>query len=487
MHVLAKLFSVVAAAAAGIAAATASAEPIAFTGATIIDATGRAPIEDGVLVVEDGRIVAVGNRRTTRIPAGAKIIRKQGKYILPGLMDANVHLWSWIQAPLLLHFEGRYEEGILEAAQLKLKYGITSVFDTWGPRGPLVNVRDRIRSGQAVGSRIFVGGNIIGFDGPFSEDFAPSGWSRRVPPLDKATIDRINAIWTQGVSGDELMTRTADEVGAAVGRYIAAGKVDFIKYASSGQRDTRFIVFSPAAQAAIVAAGHKAGLTVQAHSTTVESLRMAFDAGVDILTHCNHTSDHPIPEDLAARIATARRDCSAMIQTRAGLAAFKGASTLDFDVADRNNTNLIAHGVKMMAATDGQPPTPSLQGGAPPEFFADWRHGMTWYLSSAVAHGMTPMQALMAATRNVAEGYGRKDLGTLEAGKLADLLILNADPLADARNYEDIDTVVLGGRIVDRQALPTKSIFEEGLGVLRQDARREAALKAPATAPKPSH
>ena len=96
------------------------------------------------------------------IPADARQINAAGKYIIPGLMDANVHLILGSSIEFIVRHEGRYEDLIEEAAQVTLKNGLTTVFDSWGPLQPLLNVRDRIKRGEAVGSRMFVAGNIVG-------------------------------------------------------------------------------------------------------------------------------------------------------------------------------------------------------------------------------------------------------------------------------------------------------------------------------------
>src|SRR5262249_26097860 len=148
-----------------------SAETIAITGATLIDGTGAAAIPDAVIVIDGNKITAVGPRASVRVPAGARQIDAAGKYVIPGLMDANVHLVLGSAIEFIVRYEGRYEDLIEEAAQVTLKNGLTTVFDSWGPLQPLLNVRDRIKRGEAVGSRMFVAGNIVGFSGPFGRDF----------------------------------------------------------------------------------------------------------------------------------------------------------------------------------------------------------------------------------------------------------------------------------------------------------------------------
>jgi cytosine/adenosine deaminase-related metal-dependent hydrolase len=133
-------------------------------------------------------------RADVRIPAGAKRLDGTGKYVIPGLMDANVHLLLDVSPEYLLEANFRYEPQILEAAQIALKHGVTTVFDTWGPRAALVNVRDRINAGEALGSRILLTGNIIGFGGPVSSDFL--GDARKI--ISAGLADRIDHEWECG-------------------------------------------------------------------------------------------------------------------------------------------------------------------------------------------------------------------------------------------------------------------------------------------------
>ena len=138
---------------------------------TLIDGTGAAPVPDAVVVIEGAKIVAVGPKAKVNIPADARQINAAGKYIIPGLMDANVHLILGSSIEFIVRHEGRYEDLIEEAAQVTLKNGLTTVFDSWGPLQPLLNVRERIMRGETAGSRMFVAGNIVGLGGPFSRDF----------------------------------------------------------------------------------------------------------------------------------------------------------------------------------------------------------------------------------------------------------------------------------------------------------------------------
>src|ERR1700676_1223383 len=116
-----------------IGALPATAQMRAFTGATIIDGNGGKPIANGVIVIEGSKIKAVGPAARVSIPSGAERIDVSGKYIAPGLMDANVHLvpWpSWTYIEFLARYENNFQGITAEAAQIALKHGFTTVFDS---------------------------------------------------------------------------------------------------------------------------------------------------------------------------------------------------------------------------------------------------------------------------------------------------------------------------------------------------------------------
>ncbi len=453
-------------------AGAARAESIAFTGATLIDGNGGPVVANGTVVIDGDRIAAVGGA-DTRIPKGAKKIAVEGKYIIPGLMDANVHLLIDVRLENLVRYEGRYPELIVEAAQVTLKNGLTTVFDSWGPLAPLVEARRRIDAAEVPGSRIYFAGNIVGFGGPISKDFflAAAGVAS------KNLVDRINGIWEENV-GRRLMWLPAEQVGAEIRAYTAKG-VDFVKYGASGHTfgEMQFIMFSDAAQRAIVEESHRAGITVQTHSTSVESFRMAIDAGVDMMQHCEITGPTRLSAQDIQRLADKRVYCAVLAQTEHRLAWFRelGSDPLlgehfgtDYQVADQNIRAMIKAQAPIVLSTDAGLQHPDAA--SDPLFkrvFGDGKDILTrlgeghfTWLTAAEQKGMEPMAMLMAATRDIARAYKRDaDLGTVAPGKIADLVILDRNPLESAQNYRSIHQVVKSGRIVDRQALPTHPLL----------------------------
>ena len=450
----------------------AAAQTLAVTGATIIDPLADAPVPDGVVVMQDGRITAAGVAGAVDVPAGTPVIDASGKYVIPGLMDGNLHLFLNLDLETLIKYEGRYHEIVLEAAQLTLKTGQTTVFDTWGPLGALARARDIINAGEAPGSRIYFAGNIIGFDGPLSADFRAAAAAH----VSKSFVRRTNDAWVHG-TGRDLMWMTPDSVRAAIREYTGTG-VDFLKYGSSSHVEMYFISFSERVQRVIVEEGHRAGMTVQTHTTSVESLDMAIEAGVDIITHGDISGPVvPIPMETMRKLVERDIAVSVLPITQRRLEALQEHNpdwvlTPYMQIARENQARMIEAGVSMLLSTDAGIKHPVLLAESPTiaSDTVDQRvklgEGHFNAMAALEELGMAPMEILRSMTSNVARAYEMEDeIGSLQPGMIADLVILDANPLEAARNYRSIHAVIKDGRRVDIDALPVAPI----ISVLKPD------------------
>src|SRR5439155_18827214 len=268
------------------------------------------PITDAAIVISGSRITAVGSRSRVSIPSDANQMDVRGRWILPGLIDTNVHLSLYggqnDRYESLVRYQPRQDEIVLEAAQIDLSYGITTVRDSYGALVPLTKVRDRIARGEQVGARILAAGNILGWSGPYSFSFS------RVMGQLTLFQEQMNDYVAQG-GGEELMAMTPQELRKAIDAYIDK-RPDFLKYGGTGHfSEPRFIGFSPEAQKVIVDAGHARHLFVETHSTSVEGLRVSIAAGIDGIQHPEVLDGRELPGDLIASITDRGLVCSMLV------------------------------------------------------------------------------------------------------------------------------------------------------------------------------
>ena len=481
------------AAARGDAQRPAVAAPVlALVGGTVISGTGAAPIRDATMILDGRRIRAVGPRASTPVPAGARIVDLTGKYITPGLIDANVHLVLMITPEFYVKYEDRFADIAVQSAEVALKYGLTTVMDSWGPLDALLQARDRITRGDVVASRVLVAGNIVGLGGPFSPYFSGTydlhGTDLRYGGWVHPTIRRrINARWEAG-AGPELLAMTPEEAHTTLAAYLRRGP-DFLKVAVSahGIGPVEPLMFSTPVLTAIRRAAADAGRHFQTHTFTLESLREAIAVRPHLLQHPNvmsvlpHTplqrrmldsllgeirrlgiysaplmvpleSQQAVYENWSADDRRADPDLSAVIQSRQ-----PGMTREAFAAKRASLQTWIRAGVKFVIGTDQGPEASELG----PVVWGRMGRRHFEVMEGLQEAGMAPMDILVAATRHGAEAYGLADsLGTIAPGKVADLLVVDADPTADVANLRRISQVFKAGMSVNRAALPTVRVLQ---------------------------
>lgn len=438
-------------------------------GGTLIDGTGAKPLEDSLIHVADGRLSAVGRRADFTTPPASTVIDATGRHVLPGFLNGNVHLLDGIMmmgkggAEYLARFEGRLHEVIEEAAQIALKGGCTTVFDTWNALMPVLKGRDRIASGKVQGARIFAAGNIIGMGGPFSADFMMQ--ARAV--ISASFADRMDRLFDAGV-GRMLSTLSPAEVRPLVRDYLAHG-VDMLKVAVSDHLvgllgwQSPYLTFSERVLRVIVEETRRAGVPLLTHTLSVESLNLAVEFAADVMIHATHTSLHPIPEDLLERIVAGpgwseiqpvphAYQCH-LERVNHAWAGYGGGAHGD------NIARMIRAGAKIILGTDAGCTDPDLLHDLPPEELVDrpWTLGndhLVW-MKAMTEKGMRPMSAIEACTLNVARAYHKDaDYGSIEVGKVADLLVVDGDPLRDLGCAGRLVHVIKDGVPVDFARLP---------------------------------
>jgi imidazolonepropionase-like amidohydrolase/cyclophilin family peptidyl-prolyl cis-trans isomerase len=486
---------------------TARAQEIAIAGATLIDGNGGPVLPDAVVLISGQRIAATGPRSSVHIPAGAKVIDAGGRYVVPGFIDTNVHLslygGSRDRYETLAKYNARQDEIVLEAAQLQLRYGVTTVRDSYGVLVPLTRVRDAIARGDAIGARILAAGNIVVWGGPYSISFSLT------PQKDLTRFQQeMNDAVSQG-AGETLADMTPDELRVAINKYLDKGP-DFLKYGGTSHFDQpTYIGFSPEAQKVLVEETHKRGKPAETHSTTIEGLRVSIAAGIDLIQHPELLTPREVPDDLVSLIKQHNIVCSMLVSSITGEAwekhlkekaeAEKKFAEADKKLADaerngdyrlktfyderqraealgtdletrrRNAQKLIAGGCTTTVGTDSYWAAAPEFAIAPKPPSQNQGLGTIMAIEGLVELGMTPAQAITAGTKNGAVACRRlDDFGTLEKGKLADLVILDADPLADIHNIRKVRSVMIAGRLVDPATLPEHPVL----------SKRQAPLQA---------
>jgi imidazolonepropionase-like amidohydrolase len=417
------------------------------------------------------------------------VIDGAGRFVTPGFVDTNVHISIYSGLENFARYEDRFADVALEAAQLHLKVGVTTIRDSYGMLRPLLAARDVIARGEAPGPRVYVAGNIVGWGGPFSLSF-----TGRPPENLSLFQEQMNDAITQG-GGEELVDLAPDSLRAAIERYLDKG-VDFLKYGGTSHfGNPVFIGFSERAQKVIVDAVHARGKVAETHSTTPEGLRISILAGIDLVQH-PEVHDVPMPDDLVRLLVEGKVVCAILSNTISGKAwadytrqrrrddstrkaqadsqraqgiaqraktsaeLKRDRGNIALEVRRQNAQRLIHDGCIVSVATDNYL-------GLAPEFRRDpkpaWQDPGTGTLAAIeglVELGMTPLQAITAATKNGAIASKALDqYGTIEPGKFADLLVFTADPSADIKNIRKLELVIREGRLIDLAALPTKPVW----------------------------
>jgi imidazolonepropionase-like amidohydrolase len=446
---------------------------LVVSGGTLIDGVGGRPLSQSSIYIEDGKFRVISQGSNFKPPVTAEVIDASGKFVLPGLMNANVHLLDGTMMAhggaieYLVRFEGRYHEVIEEAAQIALRGGVTTVFDTWNALAPVFKARSRINSGEVPGARIFAAGNIVGRGGPFTPDYSAA--SRQY--VSKTFADRMDNLFEAGI-GRYLTTLPPNDVRPIIRDYIARG-VDFVKIGVSDHLigvsgwKSSYLVFSERVLRAIADEVRQAGVPLASHTTSIESLQTAVDLETDAMMHVNVTAQIPIPEDLLNQMSkgpgwsviqpTTHEYQSHLEHTNDPSALYAGAVHHD------NILRLLGSGAPIILGTDAGYPDPDVISDLPAEDQKErpWTLGpdhIVW-LKAMVEKGMSPMDAILAATRNVAKAYGKAEhYGTVEVGKVADLVVIDANPLKDITNIGRVHSVVKGGVQVDIAGLPTNRV-----------------------------
>lgn len=384
----------------------------AFVGATLVDGTGAAPIPNSVVLVSGERITAAGPAASITVPAGATRIDVTGKTLLPGFINAHGHVPG--------------DQGGTPAEQLRLyaRYGVTSVFSL-GDEG---NERLALRNAPARGrARLFIAGPVVA-------------------------------------------GTTADAASGEVDKNVAL-EVDWIKVRVDDNLGTQTKMPAPAWSAALKRA-HELGLPVAAHIFYLADAKALLREGVDLIAHS--VRDLPVDAEFIALMKkrdvcvspTLMREVSTFVYETppsflkdafflryADKKAVAEVSTTErqqqvrtsksaqrykvaLEQANANVKALSSAGVRVAMGTDTGP------GGRFQGYFEHLE------LEMMVKAGLTPMQAIVAATSDAARCMKKPGIGVVQAGAFADLVVYGANPALDIRNTHTLEAVWVGGQRV---------------------------------------
>src|SRR5258708_1661676 len=448
------------AAALAVYATFAWAEPIAIVGATLIHpelGLPRAVARDSTVIIDGNRIARVGPTKSTPVPKGARVVDGKGKWVVPGLIDAHVHFFqsgNLYTRPDVADFNAvtpyaketeRNKARLPATFKVWLASGVTSVVDIGGPFWNF-DMRDAALKTDAA-PRVAVAGPLISM-------------------IDRAKLDIGDPPIIKISSPDEARALVAKEL---------ARKPDFIKV---------WFIHQPgddlAAQEAIVkAAGdaaHAAGARLAVHATELLVAKASLRAGADLLVHS--VEDAPVDDEF---LALAKKNRALYCPTLFVIQGYRYALSNTWQPTEAERR--LADPQILAAMNDLQkipkeklpervakamsqpvPPKPSpiaLQNlrriwdaGIPIVMGTDAGNIGTLHVPSVFREmeimtqaGLTPLQVLRSATSNGAKAMGmEREIGTLAPGKLADLVILDADPLADVMNLSKIHRVIKDGK-----------------------------------------
>jgi imidazolonepropionase-like amidohydrolase len=379
-----------------------------FEGARVIVGDGSAPIENAAIVVDGGRITQVGPAAKIKAPAGAARVSLQGKTVMPAIVDAHVHMPN--ERPALT-----------DALTRKAYFGVNAVMSL----------------GQDAGDLAF---------------------QVRAEPIPNAALLRTAG---RGITMPEpgrtdipYWVTTEAEARKAV-QELAAKKVDIVKIWVD-DREGKYKKLTPELSRAIIDEAHKNKLRVTAHIFYLDDAKHLVRSGLDAFAH--GVRDKDIDDEFLALVKQRPNfvlvpnmgdrgvaadlswlsdgvPAAELKKLQAG-ATDRPQAQASYGIQARNLAKMNAAGVKIALGTDGN---------------ISWAHHVE--MEDMVVAGMTPSQVIVASTRNAAEFMRLTDRGTIATGKVADLLVLDANPLDDIKNTRKIAAVYLRGTALDRAAL----------------------------------
>jgi imidazolonepropionase-like amidohydrolase len=402
-----------------------SSEPAAVTaimGGRLIDGTGRPPVEDSVVLLRGGKIVAAGPAANVPIPRGAEFVDAKGKSVLPGLWEMHAH----------------FEQ--VEWGPIYLATGVTTARDVGNEREFIVAARDAIAAGQGIGPRLVMAGVVDG-SGPFSLGVirvdTPEQAREQVQKYKADGFQQIKIYSSVKPGILKIITAEAHRLGMTVTGHIPFGmnaiqgiedgmdQINHVEYITPLMVDSKSQTIDPDAP------------NVKKIIKLLLDHHVVVDDTLALMEIILHPLDHPISgfEPGILRVAPELKEA---LETM-GVAPAKAAqSAATFRAMETTVRILHQAGVPIVAGTDQTVPGFSLDR----------------EIELHVQAGFTPMEAIQAATLVPARAMGmEKDSGTIEVGKRADVILVDGNPLENISDIRKVSAVFAGGRMFQPAAL----------------------------------
>ena len=416
---------------------------LVFRNFTLIDGSERAPLPQAAMVVENGRVSWVGAAADLKAPERATVTDLNGAFVIPGLMDMHAHVGNTVD--LVQDKSNHTRESVEKDLRTYASYGVTTVMSMGTDQDTIFPLRNDQRSAAANGgplsmARVYTAGQGLMFKGGYG-----------------------------GLAGVNEAVATPEEAAASVNAQLDKG-ADVIKLWLDSELGTMPKMPS-AISKAIIDTAHTRGARALAHVFYLEDAKRLVDQGIDGFVHM--VRDQPIDQALIDGMKKhATWQVASTLSREAAMFAYGStpafaddpfftrgvsAKTVEliksperqkaqaanpnfkkfpafFETAKANLKRIVEAGIPYAAGTDAGPP------GRFPGYSEHWE------LELMVDAGLTPAQAIAAATRRAATFLGATDLGTLEPTKWADFVVLDANPLTDIRNSRKIRAVYIAGR-----------------------------------------
>lgn len=384
---------------------------LAITGARLIDGTGDAPVDDAVIVITGNKFSAVGRRGQVTVPADAEVIDVKGRTVIPGLIDAHIHFSAAVN-PTDVERNNAAHAALRSADLLRrcLMVGVTTVRDVASFENVGIAVRQAFDDGILIGSRPIVSGQGITSTGGHGTEGHSTGGVQEV----------------DGPDGFRLGVRTQVKAGADIIKILCPFSKDEVTAAVEEARlHEKFVTVHPSLFRA-----------------QYDFLRWTVKAGANCFEHA-----YAVPDDVIPEIAAKKMYCVptlAILRILGNQYKARGPEwewkVRKYFESEEIFRKLRQAGVRMAVGTD-----------AIVNNLVEYPGLMFKETDEFVELGATPMETIVAATRIGAEVSDAADrLGTVEVGKLGDLVVLEKDPLANIANLRTAQIVVQNGRVVKR-------------------------------------